>query len=1211
MKHFPLFLILLTPLLSCTRTGSVNTAAIKQSTSAETTTPRRLEVLFLGENTPHHAIDLVPTLMASMGSRGINFTYTDKTTDLDPQTLAKYDALALYADRDDMTPAQAKAVADFVSGGKGFLPIHTTAGSFESHPELRKLIGTSLVRHGTDDFLDEKIDGNLDQNKDPNISMSRHGQGKVFYTTYGHDERTWKNPEFQKLLENGILWAVSDEARKSLELLNPKPFEYRAAKLPNYEQRPGPQMQQLPLSPEESVKHIQIPVDFTLDVFAHEPDVMHPIALAWDEKGRLFVLITKDYPNERKENGGSDYILICEDTDRDGKADKFTRFADGLSIPTGMTFANGGLIVSQAPHMLFLQDTDGDDKADIKKVLFSGFGTFDTHAGPSNLHYGFDNWVYGAVGYSGFKGKFGDKDSLNFGQALYRFRPDGSDMEVMTYTSNNTWGLGFNEAGDLFGSTANNAHGWYMAIPHRYFGKSRVDNGGRSTDTHKDMKPITPKVRQVDVFGGFTAAAGHNFYTARAFPPKYWNKVAFVSEPTGHVLHQNNMVRKGTDYEDAADFNLLAGADEWVSPVFAEVGPDGAVWVADWYSFIIQHNPTPRGFENGRGNAYDTDLRDYSHGRLYRIGWKNAPAYTPISLDKNNPAQLVATLKNSNMLWRMHAQRLLVERGNKDIVPQLVALVKDTSVDEIGLNPAAIHALWTLHGLDAMNDPAALAAASAALRHPSAAVRKNAVQVLPKNAATAQALLQADALHDQEPLVVLNTLLAFTEVPLTPAIEDAVLARLEEYKDADDRWLPDAFAVVMNAHGGAIRQKYLSQRLVKSKTTASASFSASAAPAGRASMNHSQHSAMTEPKMAEGKADLTITDITLNPASPFVREYGRVTLHILNQSTVAIPREKVPVVTVAVRGNGLELNYISRKLDKGLAPGEKIELSEGNNGPWSSTFGFTAEQAGQVTVTATIDSGNDVDEADERNNVFSKTFEVRRPQSLADFALERAARSYASYAPADSVLAMLQTAQSLDADGKFAITKGTLSGWNAKRRETTSPANRALLASLQGGIPADLSGRMSAFLESFGVKDAEASDPNVQVVRIKAVREALEYDVTQFTVTAGKPVEVIFENPDAMQHNVVIGKPKSMEIIGAAADKMITAKDGADKNYVPDIPQVVAAMPLVNPGQTYRLKFTAPATPGDYPYVCTFPGHWRLMNGVMKVIKEDVAKSAK
>ncbi len=1107
-----------------------------QTINADPTKPRRLEVLFLGDNGAHRPIEFVSFLMEAMGNKGINFTYTDKATCLNPKTLGKYDALLIYGDSLTFSPSQ-----------------------------------TTPTRN------------------------------RVFTPAYGLDDRTWKQPEFLQLMEQSILWAVSDDARASLAALNPKPLQYREAKLPNYEQRPGPQMQQLPLSPEESVKHIQIPVDFTLEIFAHEPDVMHPIAMTWDERGRLFVLITKDYPNERKASGGSDYILICEDTNNDGKADQFTRFAEGLSIPTGLVFANGGLIVSQAPHMLFLQDTDGDDKADVKKILFTGFGTFDTHAGPSNLHYGFDNWVYGAVGYSGFKGKFGDKDSLNFGQALYRFRPDGSDMEVMTNTSNNTWGLGFNEAGDLFGSTANNAHGWYMAIPNRYFGKSRVDNGGRSTDTHKDMKPITPKVRQVDVFGGFTAAAGQSFYTARAFPKRYWNQVSFVSEPTGHVLHQNNMVKSGTDYADAADFNLLAGADEWVSPVFAEVGPDGAVWVADWYSFIIQHNPTPKGFENGEGNAYDTDLRDFTHGRLYRIGWKDAPAYTPISLNKNDPAQLVATLKNSNMLWRMHAQRLLVERGNKDAVPQLVALVKDNSVDDIGLNPAAIHALWTLHGLNAMSDPAVLAAATAALRHPSAAVRKNAIQVLPKNAATAQALLEADALHDQEPLVVLNTLLAFTETPLTPTVENAVLARLDEYKEADDRWLPDAFAVVMNSHNGALRQKYLAKRVaVKSKTSASASFTASAAPVDHEGMNHGQSSG-SDLKMAEEKADLIITDITLNPVSPFVREYGRVTLHIANQSKVAISRGKIPVVTVAVRGSGLELDYISRKLDKGLAAGEEIALSEGNNGPWNATFGFTAEQAGRVTVTATIDQENDVDEADERNNVFSKTFEVRRPQKMSDFALERAARSYASYAAADSVLTMLRNAQTLDAGGKFAVTKGILSGWNGKRKETASPASQKLLASLNQNISSDLAGKMSAFMESFGLQDAEDNDPDVQVIHIKAIRETMKYDKTNFTVTAGKTVVIVFENPDAMQHNVVIGKPESMEIIGAAADKMITAKDGAEKNYVPDMLQVIASTPLVNPGQTYRLKFTAPATPGDYPYVCTFPGHWRLMNGVMKV----------
>ena len=121
----------------------------------------------------------------------------------------------------------------------------------------------------------------------------------------------------------------------------------------------------------------------------------------------------------------------------------------------------------------------------------------------------------------------------------------------------------------------------------------------------------------------------------------------------------------------------------------------------------------------------------------------------------------------------------------------------------------------------------------------------------------------------------------------------------------------------------------------------------------------------------------------------------------------------------------------------------------------------------------------------------------------------------------------------------------------------------------------------------------------------------MRYDKKEFTVTAGKTIEIVLENTDAMQHNLVIGKPKSMEIIGAAADKLITAKDGADKGYVPSVPQIIAATPLVNPDQTYRLKFIAPTTPGDYPFVCTFPGHWRIMNGVMKVTKASVAVSAK
>ncbi|MFN9380368.1 MAG: PVC-type heme-binding CxxCH protein, partial [Bacteroidota bacterium] len=637
---------------------------------------RRLEILFLGDNGHHKPMERLPSIMAALGDKGVNFTYTDQLEDLTLKNLNKYDALLIFANWDSIPPHLEKDLLAYVSSGKGILPIHCASYCFRNSAEYVKMVGGQFWRH-TMDSIEAKIiqpdhfimkglrpfkvvdetylhdhlqdDNNVlaereiksDQFKDkpgvktePYTWTRQYGKGRVFYTAYGHDERTWQNTDFQELIYRGILWAVNDDAKAAHAALKPAPFVYREAKLPHYEKREGTQYRQDPLSPEESRKHIQVPMDFNMELFAAEPDVVHPIAFSWDEKGRMFVLITKDYPNERKDAGGSDNILICEDTNKDGKADKFTRFADGLSIPTGMVFSNGGLVVCQAPDMIFLKDTDGDNKADVKKVLFTGFGTFDTHAGPSNLHYGFDNWLWGAIGYSGFKGVVGEsKDTIRFAQGFFRFKPDGSKLEFMTNTSNNTWGLGFNETGDVFGSTANNAHGWYMAIPNHYYPSAYgIDNGSRSTDTHKDMKTITPKVRQVDVFGGYTAAAGHNVYTARSFPKKYWNNIAFVAEPTGHVLHQNILTKKGTNFNDTEGFNLMAGADEWFSPVFAEVGPDGAVWVADWYSFIIQHNPRPDGFIMGQGNAYETELRDYTHGRIYRVQHNDAPSYSPLSL---------------------------------------------------------------------------------------------------------------------------------------------------------------------------------------------------------------------------------------------------------------------------------------------------------------------------------------------------------------------------------------------------------------------------------------------------------------------------------------------------------------------------------------------------------------------------------------------------
>ncbi len=290
-------------------------------------------------------------------------------------------------------------------------------------------------------------------------------------------------------------------------------------------------------------------------------------------------------------------------------------------------------------------------------------------------------------------------------------------------------------------------------------------------------------MRQVDHHGGFTAAAGHALYTARTYPKHYWNRTAFVSEPTGHLTATFTLHREEGDFVARNAWNLVASDDEWTAPIMAEVGPDGHVWVIDWYNYIVQHNPTPAGFKTGKGNAYETPLRDKTHGRIYRdrLQGRQADRRRRRST-RSDPEGLVAALKNDNLFWRMHAQRLLVERGKRDVVPALIRLVQDRSVDAIGLNPAAIHALWTLHGLGALDgpDPAAREAAEAALEHPSAGVRRNALEVLPRDERSAARVLASGALRDEDSFVRLSALLALAEMPASEevagAITEAILA---------------------------------------------------------------------------------------------------------------------------------------------------------------------------------------------------------------------------------------------------------------------------------------------------------------------------------------------------------------------------------------------------------------------------------------------------
>ena len=564
----------------------------------------------------------------------------------------------------------------------------------------------------------------------------------------------------------------------------------------NYERRPEALTFQEPFNVKGSKERTQVPADMRLELFASEPDIAKPISFAWDARGRLWVCETRDYPHSVKPSGeGNDSIKICEDTDGDGKADKFTVFADHLNIPTSLVFANGGIIISQPPRFLFLADTNGDDQADVRQEIMTGWGIGDTHAQANNLHYGYDNWLYGCVGYSGYNGEVGGMRK-QFAQGTYRFKADGSALEFLHQFSNNSWGHSANDAGDQFGGTANGAPIFYGGIPASVVPKGTRVTTARKINVEDKCHTITPNFRQVDVMGGYTAAAGSAFIYSGNLPPRMQG-MAMVCEPTMKIIALMDVQPSGSGYVAKDGFNLVASTDEWMSPVFSEVGPDGAVWFSDWQNFIIQHNPTPsveRGgykAKTGVGGAHENELRDHVRGRIYRVVWDKAQKPAITSLQGATTDQLVKALGSDNQFWRLTAQRLLVEGKKMDAAESLKTMVtaKDSGV-------AAVHALWTLQGLGLLDD----ATHKAALVSASSPLRRNATRAISADDRGKSIFFSAGVVSDPDPITKLAAFVKLAEFPTTKEIQSVVASIARNPASRSDEWLSDANRLLSKKH---------------------------------------------------------------------------------------------------------------------------------------------------------------------------------------------------------------------------------------------------------------------------------------------------------------------------------------------------------------------------------------------------------------------------
>ncbi len=886
-----------------------------------TASSQQLRVLMLGDSGFHKPSGFFRTIEEPLRKSGIELKYTENLSDVNADNLKEFVGLLIYANMERITPEAEKALLEYVENGGGLIPVHCASFCFLNSEKYVALVGGQFKRHGFTKFetkivaadheimkglkpissedesymhsrhnpnrivLETRSDASgpvSDPNGEPYTWIRESGKGRVFYTAWGHDTRTWSNVDFQQLLSRGIRWAchapltaavtptgkAADESSKTNsdsvavaqanrsftipEMMKPaideKMFTFVdvGAKIPNY--TPGRQWgtqaaplteMQNPLPAEASIQGYSVPQSFRMVLWAKESNENwpnesqsenagaglkgKPIAMNWDERGRLWICETIDYPNELQPVGqGRDRIKICEDTDNDGRADKFTVFAEHLSIPSTLVCYRGGVIVQDGQSTIYLKDTDGDDAADFRQVLITGWAMGDTHGGVSNFQYGPDNWIWGMQGYNNSTPVINGEKKISFRQGFWRFKvnvgaadstapafaidpstreaaKDATDafnkhtirvsaLEFMRATNNNTWGLGFSEEGYVFGSTANGCPSVHMPIPNRFY--DSVAGWSPKTlekiSSSNNFRPADDRIRQVDYHGGYTAAAGSAIYTARNYPQAWWNRIQMVCEPTGHLVGSFVLQKEGAGYKSNNTFNTVASIDDWAAPIMSEVGPDGNVWVLDWYNYIIQHNPTPNGFKTGKGAAYESDLRDKRFARIYRLTYQTSEGDTVASrsrdLSRASSSELVEALKDKNFFWRRTAQRLLVERSANaaDTLTALVALVGNQEMDEIGLNTSAIHAIWTLAGLAEKGDDATQKALNDAcmkgFQHPSSPVRHAAVTCC--NPAQLKQALNMNLQDDADPKVKLAVLLRIAEDKGNMAVSGELLSSL-------------------------------------------------------------------------------------------------------------------------------------------------------------------------------------------------------------------------------------------------------------------------------------------------------------------------------------------------------------------------------------------------------------------------------------------------
>jgi putative heme-binding domain-containing protein len=429
-----------------------------------------------------------------------------------------------------------------------------------------------------------------------------------------------------------------------------------------------------PYSPQEALARMTVPDRFHVDLVASEPEIVNPIAMTFDDRGRIFITQSVEYP--RKAAGpGRDRVTIIEGIDAKGRATNVSVFAEGLNIPTGVAVGYGGVWVLNAPDLLFLREKDGKEIS--REVVLSGFGRTDTHELPNSLTWGPDGWLYGLNGvFNQCHVISRDGKPHDFTCAMWRLHPRTREFQVFAQGTSNPYGV----AWDADGSAIIEACHW--ANDHLF----HFVETGYYTRQAGAYPPFTMKIGSITDHGHQkTAYCGIVNLDTDLFPAAYRQRIC-VGNIHGDCINVDRLQRDGATYLAKGEPDLLTANDAWFMPVSLKIGPDGCLYILDWHDR----------YHCSQDAARDPDGVDRLRGRLYRLRYGEAPAPKQIDLGAQSDERLISRLANGNLYFRETAQRVLAERaaGSDALRSALQRHVLEESVPR----PARLHALWALIG---------------------------------------------------------------------------------------------------------------------------------------------------------------------------------------------------------------------------------------------------------------------------------------------------------------------------------------------------------------------------------------------------------------------------------------------------------------------------------------------------------------------------------